>query len=184
MIIHCVMLSKNCLYDGRPCWKSYMCESWYIGVDSNDHMLNYAVFDVVMEVVYLLIKTKHFGPYICTSAYILYHSRANNYIDNSGKWQKLHIWKTHFWIMVSTVTNGSQWMLVFKYIPQHLFLFWGVRHLYLMACLWDTFCSWNYTLLSYSDPDPFQLTGKPIWGLHVCIYYWVEYIDLIKIIMC
>ncbi len=29
----------------------------------SDHMLNYAVFDVVMELVYLLIKTKHFGPY-------------------------------------------------------------------------------------------------------------------------
>ncbi len=38
----------------------------------SDHILNYAVFDVVMELVYLLIKTKHFGPYwhrnICTSA--------------------------------------------------------------------------------------------------------------------
>ncbi len=57
----------------------------------SDHMLNYAIFNVVMELVYLLIKTKHFGPYwhkyicTCTSAYVLYHSRANNYIDNSGK---------------------------------------------------------------------------------------------------
>ncbi len=41
----------------------------------SDHMLNYAIFDVVMELVYLLIKTKYVGPYwhiyICTSAYIL-----------------------------------------------------------------------------------------------------------------
>ncbi len=103
--------------------------------------------------------------YICTSAYILYHSRDTNFIDNNGKWQKLHIWKTHFWTMISTVTNDSQWMLVFKYIPQHLFIFCGVRHLTLMACLWHTFCSWNYTLLSYSDPEPFQLTGK-----HICVY--------------
>ncbi len=29
----------------------------------SDHMLNCAVFDVVMEIIYLLIKTKHFGPY-------------------------------------------------------------------------------------------------------------------------
>ncbi len=29
----------------------------------SDHMLNYVIFDVVMELVYLLIKTKHFGPY-------------------------------------------------------------------------------------------------------------------------
>ncbi len=53
-----------------------------------DHMLNCAVFDVVMELIYLLIKTKHFGPYgiyICTSAYILYDSRANNYMVNSSK---------------------------------------------------------------------------------------------------
>ncbi len=34
-----------------------------------------------------------------------------------------------------------------------------------MACLWHTFCSWNYILLLYSDPDAFQLTGKLIWGL-------------------
>ncbi len=28
--------------------------------------------------------------------------------------------------MISTVTNGSQWTLVFKYIPQHLYIiFWG-----------------------------------------------------------
>ncbi len=27
MIIHWVMLSKNCLYDGRPWCESYMCES-------------------------------------------------------------------------------------------------------------------------------------------------------------
>ncbi len=33
----------------------------------SDHVLNYAVFDVVMELVYLLIKTKtldHIGTYI------------------------------------------------------------------------------------------------------------------------
>ncbi len=28
-----------------------------------DHMLNSAIFDVVIELVHLLIKTKHFGPY-------------------------------------------------------------------------------------------------------------------------
>ncbi len=80
------------------------------------HMLNYALFDVIIELVYFWIKTKHFGPYwhICTSAYILYHSRANNDTDNSSKWQKLHIWKTNFRTMISIVTNGSQWMLVFN----------------------------------------------------------------------
>ncbi len=106
-------------------------------------------------------------------AYILYHYWDNNYIENSGKWQKLHIWTTHFWTMISTVTNCSQWILIFKYIPQHLFINFnlggggGERHLTLMACLWYTFCSWNYNLLSYSNPDPFQLTGKLIWGMQL-----------------
>ncbi len=134
----------------------------------SDHILNYGVFDLVMELIYLLIKpniSDNISIYIWTSEYILFHSRAYNYIDNCCKWQKLHIWKTHLWTMISTVTNSNQWMFVFKYIPQHLFIFRGVRHLTLMACLWHKFCSWNYTLLSYSDPDPFQLTGKLIWGL-------------------
>ncbi len=107
MIIHCVMLSKNVCMMTANAGKATCVKADTLGLPS-DHMLNYAVFDVVVEVVYLLIKTKHFGPYICTSAYILYHSRANNYINNSGKWQKLHIWKTHFWTMISTVINGSQ----------------------------------------------------------------------------
>ncbi len=29
----------------------------------SDHILNYAIFDVVMEHVYLFVKTKHFRPY-------------------------------------------------------------------------------------------------------------------------
>ncbi len=40
----------------------------------SDHMLNYAVFDVVMELVYLLIKTKHFGPYWHIYMYVSIHS--------------------------------------------------------------------------------------------------------------
>ncbi len=50
------MLSKNCLYDGGPWWESYMCESNTLVLPS-EHMFNYAVFDVVMKLVYLLIKT-------------------------------------------------------------------------------------------------------------------------------
>ncbi len=76
--------------------------------------------------------------------------------------------------MISTVTNGSQWMLVFKYISQHLYIYiyiLGVRHLTLKACLWHTLCSSNYTLLSYSDPDPFQLTEKLIWGLMLSVFF-------------
>ncbi len=88
MIIHCVMLSKNGLYEADHDGKATCVKADTLWLPS-DHMLNYAVFDVVMELVYLLIKTKHFRPYwhmdICTSAYILYHSRANNYIDSSGK---------------------------------------------------------------------------------------------------
>ncbi len=68
----------------------------------SDHMLNCAIFYVVMELVYLLVVS-----------------------------DKSCIYGT----MISTVTNGSQWTLVFKYIPQHLFLFWGIKHLTLMACL-------------------------------------------------
>ncbi len=98
MIILCVMLSKNCLYDGGthkvilsviadPGGKATCVKADTLGLPS-DHMLNYAVFDVVMELVYLLIKTNisdHIGIYLCISAYILYDSTANNYIDNSGK---------------------------------------------------------------------------------------------------
>ncbi len=39
-----------------------------------EHMLNYAVFDVVMELVYLLIKTKHFEPYWHMYMYISIHT--------------------------------------------------------------------------------------------------------------
>ncbi len=56
MIIHCVMLSKKCLNDGGPWWESYMLKADTLVLPS-DHMLNYAVFDVVMKLVYLLIKT-------------------------------------------------------------------------------------------------------------------------------
>ncbi len=40
----------------------------------SNHMLNYAVFDMVMELVYLLIKTKHFGPYWHIYMYVSIHS--------------------------------------------------------------------------------------------------------------
>ncbi len=45
-----------------PGGKATCVKSDTLGLPS-DHMLNYAVFDVVMELVHLLIKTKHFGPY-------------------------------------------------------------------------------------------------------------------------
>ncbi len=73
MIIYCVMLSKNCLYDGGPLWESYMGESDTLGLP-NDHMLNYTIFDVVIELVYFLIKTKHFGPYWHIFMYISIHT--------------------------------------------------------------------------------------------------------------
>ncbi len=40
----------------------------------SDHMFNYAVFDVVMKFVYLLIKTKYFGPYWHIYMYISIHT--------------------------------------------------------------------------------------------------------------
>ncbi len=84
MIIHCVMLSKHCLSDGGTdkVILSVMADrgrkATYVKADTlglpSNHMLNYAVFDVVMELVYLLIKTKHFGSYWHTFMYISIHT--------------------------------------------------------------------------------------------------------------
>ncbi len=63
IIIHCVMLSKNVCMVVDHSGKAICVKADTLGLLSY-HMLKYAIFDVVMELVYLLIKTKHFGPYI------------------------------------------------------------------------------------------------------------------------
>ncbi len=56
-----------------PGWKATCVKADILWLPS-DHMLNYAVFDVVMELVYLLIKTKHLGSYWHIFMYIRIHT--------------------------------------------------------------------------------------------------------------
>ncbi len=62
MIIHCVMLQNIVCMMANPGGKATYVKTDTLRLPSN-HMLNYAIFYVVMELVYLLTKTKHFGPY-------------------------------------------------------------------------------------------------------------------------